>query len=70
MWHRIQLFRISIMVLQIRLLSRCFSTANQLIFRNATSKDVDIITRRAVQDGWHVGPCDFPCAVDFDPKYL
>ncbi len=27
-----------------------------------------MITRRAVQDGWHVGPRDFPCAVDFDPK--
>ena len=68
MWHRIHLFRISIMVLQMRLLSRCFSTANQLVFRSATSKDVDMITRRAVQDGWHVGPRDFPCAVDFDPK--
>ena len=58
------------MILQarIRLLARSLSTANQLIFRSATSKDVDMITRRAVQDGWHIGPRDFLCAVDFDPK--
>ena len=58
------------MILQagIRLLARSLSTANQLIFRSATSKDVDMITRRAVQDGWHIGPCDFLCAIDFDPK--
>ena len=60
--------RTSNMVFQMRVLSRSFSTANQLIFRNATSKDIDMITRRAVQDGWHIGPCDYPCAVDFNPK--
>ena len=60
--------RTSIMVFRMRLLSRSFSTANQLTFRNATSKDVDMITHRAVQDGWHVGSCDHPCAVDFNPK--
>ena len=27
-----------------------------------------MITRRAIQDGWHVGPHDFPCAVAFDPN--
>jgi hypothetical protein len=60
--------QVAIMILQVRLLARSFSTAGQLIFRSATAQDVDTITRRAVQEGWHVGPCDYPCAVDFDPK--
>ena len=56
------------MALKVRYMARSFTTANRLIFRNATAKDVDIITRRAIQDGWHIGPHDFHCAVAFDPK--
>ena len=48
---------------------RAFSTtANELVFRNATVKDVDVITRSTIQDGFTIGPYDFPCGLAFDPK--
>ena len=53
---------------KLRFIARSFTTANELIFRNATEKEVDTITRRAIQEGWHVGPYDFPCGFAFDPK--
>ena len=42
--------------------------ANELLFRNAAVKDIDIITRRIINEGWHVGPYDFHCAFAFCPK--
>ena len=41
---------------------------NGLVFRNATANEMDIITRRTIQEGWHIGPHDFPCAFTFDPN--
>lgn len=49
-------------------IARSFATANELIFRNVTAKEADLITRRAIQEGWHVGPYDFPSILAFDPK--
>ena len=51
-----------------RFIARSFTTANELVFRNATAKEADLITRRAIQEGWHVGPCDFSSILAFDPK--
>ena len=51
-----------------RVIARSFATANELVFRNATAKEADLITRRAIQEGWHVGPYDFPSILAFDPK--
>jgi hypothetical protein len=52
-----------------RFIARSFATAkNELIFRNATVKEADLITRRAIQEGWHVGPYDFSSVIAFDPK--
>ena len=55
---------------KLRLMARSFATANELVFRNATAKEVGVITRRAIQEGWHVGPYDFPCGFAFDPKSI
>ena len=55
---------------KLRFTARSFTTTNKLIFRNATAKEVDTITRRAIQEGWHVGPYDFPCGFAFDPKSI
>ena len=53
----------------IRLIARSSSTNNLgPVIRNATIKDVDTVTRRAIKEGWHVGPYDYQCAFDFDPK--
>ena len=51
-----------------KVIVRSLTTANKLIFRNATAKEADLITRRAIQEGWHVGPYDFPCIFAFDPN--
>ena len=53
---------------KLRFISRSYATANELIFRNASAKEADLITRRAIQEGWHVGPYDFPSIFAFDPK--
>ena len=55
---------------KLRLIARSFATANEPIFRNATAKEVGTITRRAIQEGWHVGPYDFPSGFAFDPKSI
>ena len=55
---------------KLRLMARSFATASELVFRNATAKEVGIITRRTIQEGWHVGPYDFPCGFAFDPKSI
>ena len=53
---------------KLRFIARSFTTANELVFRNATAKEADLITRRAIQEGWHVGPYDFSSILAFDPK--
>ena len=55
---------------KLQFIARSFATANELVFRNATAKEVGTITRRAIQEGWHVGPFDFPCGFVFDPKSI
>ena len=54
----------------LRLISRSFATVDlgKVVFRSASAKDIDIMTNRAVSEGWHVGPYDFPCGYAFDPK--
>ena len=56
--------------MRLKLLSRKLATTKALtsVFRNATAKDVDMFTRRAVADGVPIGPYDYPCAFAFDPK--
>ena len=70
------------MAKMMRLITRTLSTANSglvyrnataninpgLAYRNATAKDIDILTQRTVSEGWHVGPYDYSCAYQFDPK--
>ena len=51
-----------------RFVARSFATANELIFRNAMAKDANLITRRAIREGWHVGPYDFSTILAFDPN--
>ena len=55
---------------KIRSIARSFLTKNYsgLVYRSATIEDVDNITRRAIKEGWHVGPYDFHCGYAFDPK--
>ena len=55
---------------KLRFIARSFSTANELIFRNTTAKELETIARRAIQEGRHVGLHDFPCAFVFDPKSI
>ena len=53
----------------IRLIARSSSTNSLgLVVRNATVKDVDTVTRRAIKEGWHVGPYDYQCALISIPK--
>ena len=57
------------MAKMMRLITRTLSTANSgLVYRNATAKDIDILTQRTISEGWHVGPYDYSCAYQFDPK--
>ncbi len=44
------------------------ATAVMPIFRSGTVRDADSITRMAIQEGWHVGPYDFPTFFEFDPQ--
>ena len=53
---------------RLRFISRSYATANKLVFKNATAKEADLITHRAIQEGWHVGPYDYLCVLAFDPK--
>ena len=56
---------------KIRCMAKSTDTATAtsgLAFRNATANEMDIFTRRTIQEGWHVGPYDFPCAFAFDPN--
>ena len=41
---------------------------SSLVYRNATTKDVDIITRRAVEENRNIGPYEYHCGFGFDPK--
>ncbi len=38
------------------------------VFRAGTLKDIEQVTRMAIQEGWHVGPYDFKLFLEFDPK--
>jgi GNAT superfamily N-acetyltransferase len=40
----------------------------RFLVRHATAKDMELITREAIKEGWHVGPYDYPSAFAFDPK--
>ncbi len=44
------------------------ATAVKPAFRSANTRDAASITRMAIQEGWHVGPYDFPTFFEFDPK--
>ena len=44
------------------------ATAVKPVYRRANAKDAASITRMAIQEGWHVGPYDFPTYFEFDPK--
>lgn len=52
----------------LQLMARSFVKANKLVFKNATTEEVGTITRRAIIEGWHVNPYNFPCGFAFDPK--
>ena len=52
----------------LRFFARRFGTGSKLVVRQATLQDADIITRRTVQEGWHIGPYDFRNFISFDPK--
>ena len=52
-----------------RLITTSLSIANSIhTYRNATTRDVEILTRRAVAENWHIGPDNFIPAYKFDPK--
>ena len=55
-------------IAKMRIFARAFATDSRLVFRKATLRDADIITRRAVQEGWHIGPYDYRNILTFDPK--
>ena len=55
---------------RLKFIARSFSLANKLVFRNDTAKELETIARRAIQEGRHVGPHDFPYAFAFDPKSI
>ena len=42
-----------------RFFARKFGTSSKLVVRQATLRDADIITRRTIQEVWHIGPYDF-----------
>ena len=44
------------------------ATTVKPVYRSANAKDAASITRMAIQEGWHVGPYDFPTFFEFDPK--
>ena len=41
--------------------NKMFSAAavSKFVLRGATAKEMDIVTRRAVREGWSIGPYDF-----------
>ena len=51
-----------------RFFARKFGTSSKLVVRQATLRDADIITRRTVHEGWHIGPYDFRHYISFDPE--
>ena len=54
---------------KLRLFARSFVTeTSSLVYRNAITKDVDIITRRAVGENLNIGPYEYHCGFGFDPK--
>lgn len=55
---------------KMRLIARSLflTKSSSIIYRSATATDVDIMTQRAVIEGWHIGPYDFQCGFAFDPR--
>ena len=53
---------------RLRIFARTFATDSRLVFRYAAMKDADILTRRAIQENWHIGPHDYRSSIAFDPK--
>ena len=49
---------------------RTFSSeaASKFVFRRASAKEMEVMTRRASREGWSIGPYDFRCAYAFNPK--
>ena len=54
---------------QLRQTDRLFATQSKLVFRTATAKDVPLMTRNSIQEGFHVGPYDYPLFLDLDPHH-
>ena len=49
---------------------RMFSAvaASKFVLRGASAKEVEVISRRAITEGWNIGSYDFRCAYVFNPK--
>ena len=57
-------------MMALKFFTKMFSAAaaTKLVLRGATAKDMDIVTRRAIKEGWSTGPYDYLCAYACNPK--
>ena len=55
--------------LRVHQIVRSFATQSKLVFRKATTKDISLITRNAIQEGFHVGPYDYSIFLELDPHH-